>query len=150
MNNTRAVAGSRGLSSGQPHAGLLTTWGQTAVEGPPNARSARYATVVSHFHGCSSDTRPQAIRCGTRSSPRESPMSMSTNDTSWLDALCPPGVRPGLSALRRDLHQHPELAFQESRSAALLERELNAIGAASVQRVAGTGVIARIRGRTKG
>lgn len=76
--------------------------------------------------------------------------SSRATSISWLDALCPAGMRPGLSALRRDLHQHPELAFHETRSAALLERELNAIGAASVERVAGTGVVARIPGRTKG
>jgi amidohydrolase len=70
--------------------------------------------------------------------------------SSWLDALCPAGMRPGLSALRRDLHQHPELAFRETRSAALLEKELNAMGAVQVTRVAGTGVVARIRGRTRG
>ncbi len=68
----------------------------------------------------------------------------------WLDALCPPAMRPGLAALRRDLHQHPELAFRESRSATVLERELAALAPVSVQRVAGTGVVARIRGRTPG
>jgi hippurate hydrolase len=70
--------------------------------------------------------------------------------SAWLDALCPVGVRAGLAALRRDLHQHPELAFQESRSAAVLERELGALAPVRIQRVAGTGVVARIRGRTSG
>jgi hippurate hydrolase len=59
-------------------------------------------------------------------------------------------MRAGLAALRRDLHQHPELAFQESRSAAVLERELGALAPVRIQRVAGTGVVARIRGRTSG
>lgn len=68
----------------------------------------------------------------------------------WLDTLCPAGMRPGLVALRRDLHQHPELAFNETRSATVLERELSALAPVSVQRVAGTGVVARIRGRTTG
>ena len=71
-------------------------------------------------------------------------------DSAWLDALCPASVRASLAALRRDLHQHPELAFQESRSAALLERELRALAPVSVQRVAGTGIVARIRGSTRG
>jgi hippurate hydrolase len=71
-------------------------------------------------------------------------------DSAWLDGLCPADVRARLAALRRELHQHPELAFQESRSAAVLERELSALAPVSVQRVAGTGVIARIRGRTRG
>jgi hippurate hydrolase len=58
--------------------------------------------------------------------------------------------RAALSALRRDLHRHPELAFGESRTAAVLERELAALSPVSVTRVAGTGVVARIRGRTAG
>ena len=75
---------------------------------------------------------------------------MSVATASWLDSLCPAGVRSDLAALRRDLHQHPELAFRESRSAALLERALQAHGATQVRRVAGTGVVARIRGRVPG
>ena len=71
-------------------------------------------------------------------------------DSAWLDALCPATMRGGLAALRRDLHQHPELAFQESRSADRLERELNSLAPLSVRRVAGTGIVARIRGRTTG
>jgi hippurate hydrolase len=77
-------------------------------------------------------------------------MATRTTDSAWLDALCPANARGDLAALRRDLHQHPELAFQEARSAAVLERELRALAPVSVQRVAGTGVVARIRGRTKG
>lgn len=76
--------------------------------------------------------------------------SANATDSAWLDRLFPAGMRPGLAALRRDLHQHPELAFRETRSAALLERELNALAPVSVQRVAGTGVVARVRGRSKG
>lgn len=49
--------------------------------------------------------------------------------------------------LRQDLHRYPELAFQEHRTAARLERELAALQPASLERVAGTGVVARIAGR---
>jgi len=59
-------------------------------------------------------------------------------------------ARAALSALRRDLHQHPELAFAESRTAAVLERELATLSPVSIARVAGTGVVARMRGRTPG
>jgi hippurate hydrolase len=52
-----------------------------------------------------------------------------------------------LFALRRDLHQHPELAFAESRTCAALEHALAAANPVSVHRVAGTGLVARIRGR---
>ena len=63
-----------------------------------------------------------------------------------LSGLISPVTRESLIALRRDLHQHPELAFSESRTAAVLERSLAALTPVSVRRVAGTGVVARIRG----
>ncbi|WP_306520002.1 M20 family metallopeptidase [Gemmatimonas sp.] len=55
--------------------------------------------------------------------------------------------RDALLALRRDLHQHPELAFAEERTCAALERALAAANPVSITRVAGTGLVARIRGR---
>ncbi|MEP6765973.1 MAG: amidohydrolase [Gemmatimonadaceae bacterium] len=55
--------------------------------------------------------------------------------------------RAALIALRRDLHQYPELAFAESRTSAVLEQALALANPVSVQRVAGTGLVARIRGR---
>ena len=67
-----------------------------------------------------------------------------------LSELFSHSTREALVALRRDLHQHPELAFAESRTAAALERALAPLKPVSVQRVAGTGVVARIRGRTPG
>jgi len=55
--------------------------------------------------------------------------------------------RDALLALRRDLHQHPELAFAEERTCAALERALAAANPVSITRVAGTGLVARLRGR---
>lgn len=55
--------------------------------------------------------------------------------------------RAALLDLRRDLHAHPELAFTETRTCAVLERALQQANPVSVQRVAGTGLVARIRGR---
>lgn len=51
-----------------------------------------------------------------------------------------------LLTLRRDLHSYPELAFAETRTATVLERALGLAQPVSVQRVAGTGLVARIRG----
>jgi amidohydrolase len=51
--------------------------------------------------------------------------------------------------LRRAIHRHPELGFEEHQTAALVERELDALGIAH-RRLAGTGVAARIDGRAKG
>lgn len=62
-------------------------------------------------------------------------------------ALFTEAQRDTLIALRRDLHQHPELAFAETRSCAALERALAMANPVSVQHVAGTGLVARIRGR---
>jgi hippurate hydrolase len=70
--------------------------------------------------------------------------------TTSVDSLFPAGARESLLALRRDLHQHPELSFAESRTAASLERALEALRPASIRRVAGTGVVARIRGTDPG
>ena len=67
--------------------------------------------------------------------------------TEVLDRLFPPARRDLLIALRRDLHRHPELSFSESRTAAALERALGSLDLMGMQRVARTGIVARIRGR---
>ncbi len=67
-----------------------------------------------------------------------------------LDALFSPALRRALVTLRRDLHQHPELSLAEERTARVLESALGVVPAASIERVAGTGIVARIRGRNPG
>lgn len=62
------------------------------------------------------------------------------------DRLVAAPVRERLLRLRRDLHRHPELAFQEERTAVRLSDELATLAPVSLQRVAGTGVVARMRG----
>src|SRR5687768_2699286 len=64
-----------------------------------------------------------------------------------LETLLPMALRKSLIALRRELHRHPELSFAEERTALSLEAALAAIPAASIDRVVGTGLVARIRGR---
>lgn len=54
--------------------------------------------------------------------------------------------RKALLALRRDLHQHPELAFEEERTCDALASALAMAHPVSLQRIAGTGLVARIRG----
>ncbi|HEY0779377.1 MAG TPA: amidohydrolase, partial [Gemmatirosa sp.] len=65
-------------------------------------------------------------------------------------AQFPAALRDALLALRRDLHRHPELSFREERTAVRLAAALEPLAPAaltSLARVAGTGVVARLRGR---
>ncbi len=50
-----------------------------------------------------------------------------------------------LRALFMDLHQHPELAFMETRTAALVARELEALGFEVKTGIATTGVVGLLR-----
>lgn len=53
-------------------------------------------------------------------------------------------------ALRRDLHAHPELGFQEVRTAGVVAQLLRESGIAVTEGVGGTGVVGTIRGRRPG
>jgi amidohydrolase len=59
----------------------------------------------------------------------------------------PDALRERLIALRRDLHRHPELSFAEERTGNVLALELESLSPSRLERVARTGVIARIAGR---
>jgi amidohydrolase len=52
--------------------------------------------------------------------------------------------------LRRDLHRHPELGFQEVRTSGIVAKELSALGLEVVTGVAETGVIAMVEGAKPG
>src|SRR6185369_5574194 len=52
---------------------------------------------------------------------------------------------PRLVAIYRDIHQHPELAFQEKATAAKLAREMRAAGLTVTEGVGGTGVVAVLK-----
>lgn len=58
--------------------------------------------------------------------------------------------REGLIALRRDLHAHPELAFQEERTAGIVEARLRAAGLEVRTGLARTGVVGILRGGRPG
>lgn len=58
-------------------------------------------------------------------------------------------VRPAhhrLKAFRRDIHAHPELAFEEYRTAELVATRLEAVGVEVHRGIGGTGVVGVIRG----
>jgi len=60
-----------------------------------------------------------------------------------------PDVAAHAIALRREIHRHPELGFEEERTAALVERELTALGIEH-RRIAKTGVVGIVRGASPG
>lgn len=61
-------------------------------------------------------------------------------DVSGIEALV-----PELTALRRDIHAHPELGFCEHRTAGIVERELRALGLEVTTGLGGTGVVGVLR-----
>ncbi|MGY2046857.1 M20 aminoacylase family protein [Methylobacterium sp. JK268] len=67
-------------------------------------------------------------------------------------ALADSGIDPGIlstldefTALRRDLHRHPELAFRETRTSALVAERLRGYGYAVTTGLAGTGLVGVLR-----
>jgi amidohydrolase len=59
-------------------------------------------------------------------------------------------MRDELVARRRDFHQHPELAFQEVRTASIVADELAKLGLEVQRGVGRTGVVAMLEGSTNG
>ena len=61
--------------------------------------------------------------------------------------LFPPGLETRLRSLRRSLHRHPELSWQEEETQARLAEALDELPATDVRPVARTGLVARFPGR---
>jgi amidohydrolase len=55
-----------------------------------------------------------------------------------------------LRSIRRDIHRHPELGMQETRTAALIAEHLRNLGIEVQTEVAGTGVVGLLRGSGQG
>ncbi|MCR0982408.1 M20 aminoacylase family protein [Roseomonas populi] len=55
-----------------------------------------------------------------------------------------------LAVIRHDLHRHPEMGFEESRTAALVAGKLREWGIAVEEGIAGTGVVGTLKGRRPG
>ena len=66
-----------------------------------------------------------------------------------MDRLSDAAVQ-AFTLLRRDIHQHPELAFNERRTAALVAAQLGAWGYAVSTGLGGTGVVGQLKRGTSG
>lgn len=60
------------------------------------------------------------------------------------------GVMPKVVSWRRDIHEHPELSGQETRTAALVAAHLKQLGLEVQTGVGGTGVVGLLRGGRPG
>jgi amidohydrolase len=65
-------------------------------------------------------------------------------------AECPADVVADVIAIRRDLHQHPELGFEERRTAALVAKRLRDLGYEVTEEIGITGVAGVMRGTRPG
>lgn len=70
---------------------------------------------------------------------------MSQNDSDRLKSDIDELV-PGMVALRRDLHEHPELAFEEVRTSGIVAQRLRSLGLEVQTGVAKTGVVGLLHG----
>ena len=55
-----------------------------------------------------------------------------------------------LTAIRRDIHRHPETAFEEQRTAQIVAEKLESWGIAVHRGLATTGVVGTLKGKRKG
>ncbi len=78
------------------------------------------------------------------------PDSTLANDPETAIRSATDRIEPGLIEIRRDIHAHPELAFQEVRTAGVVARELARMGIEHCTGVAKTGVVGTIRGGRPG
>lgn len=59
-------------------------------------------------------------------------------------------LAPQMTAWRHDIHRHPELAFEEHRTAELVAGQLRSFGLEPVEGVGGTGLVALVKGQAPG
>jgi len=85
-------------------------------------------------------------RAAKRQRPRTAGRPRGAGDAPRFSAA----LRRRLLDLRHELHRHPEPAFEERETAKRLEAELARLKPVELKRAAGTGVIARIKGRRRG
>jgi amidohydrolase len=72
---------------------------------------------------------------------------MSAEETPMLNELIN-GIAPRIAAFRRDIHAHPELAFNENRTAGKVAEYLEGLGLKVLRGIAKTGVVATLSAGT--
>lgn len=75
---------------------------------------------------------------------------MSANDPQASIAAAAARLEPGLVALRRELHAHPELGFEEVRTSGIVAAELARMGISHRTGLGRTGVVGLIEGGAPG
>jgi amidohydrolase len=75
---------------------------------------------------------------------------MLANDPATRIRDAAGAIAPALIAIRRDIHAHPELAFEETRTAGIVAAELARLGIAHRTGIGGTGVLGSIEGGRPG
>jgi len=87
---------------------------------------------------------------GTRTSVTAGPVDPGAGrGPEWLDAVLAEHL-PGIVALRRRIHAHPELSRRETETTATIQDALNAAGIPSQVLPGGTGLVAEIAGSADG
>src|SRR5437016_1937099 len=74
---------------------------------------------------------------------------MTRATTRNVSELVPGSIKSRLVELRRAIHREPELAFEERETARKLEAALRDFGVTDIERVAKTGLVARIPGKER-
>ncbi|MDR3524784.1 MAG: M20 family metallopeptidase [Acetobacteraceae bacterium] len=80
----------------------------------------------------------------------DTPITVLPNDVQATIARITGEIEQHLIAVRRDLHAHPELAFEEVRTAGVVANELTRMGIAHETGIAQTGVVGIINGGRPG
>ncbi len=78
------------------------------------------------------------------------PSPMLLNDPQSAIRAIAERIEPGLIEVRRDIHAHPELAFEEVRTAGVVARELTRLGVPHTTGIGLTGVVGVIQGGRPG
>ncbi|CCA90328.1 MULTISPECIES: amidohydrolase [unclassified Novosphingobium] len=84
------------------------------------------------------------LLAGLAASPAVAAVPDPKADLARIDAVLDKNY-PQLQALYEDIHAHPEVAFQETRTAALLAARMRKLGFTVTEKVGGTGIVAIYR-----